>query len=528
MSLIILLYVVENHTLNRLGSCGVALAGCSHCLPGTRRDVIDEICEWALHPSKGDNSNILLLHGVAGIGKSAVAATVAAHFCDIGRLGGFVGFDQASPERQVQPSTAVKALARQMAELDGRLRASIVQAINDRSKDTVLDAPLSEQFDRLIVKPLASIPALPGKGAIVIVIDSLEACGRPDERASLLEVLVGQTGNLPSNLRFIITSRTVNSIRKDSTSTVLHPRIKRRELRSSSHSDISAYFTFRMQQIRLKNEDLQVGWQGPTAIVELTARALGFFAWAVNASDIVDAYCPLERLKVLLLQPPAEPNPPLDELYKSALISAGDWTDAHFVSDFRAIMGAITESPIAISMTAITRSVDPPLLRPVMVIIRRLGSFLTHGPVVQVVHPSFLDFLSSRERCGRDIWYFERGPMRPAVSAGSATLCLQRMNAGLKRNMGNMTLLARLAAEAMPEELAYACQSWAYHICPNGTLESSAMEMLVVFFHTHLLHWFEAMSLLKKSEEIVPMLQRVATWFEVHAQIAEYYPLSHL
>ncbi|KZP03315.1 WD40 repeat-like protein, partial [Athelia psychrophila] len=40
------------------------------------------------------------------------------------------------------------------------------------------------------------------------------------------------------------------------------------------------------------------------------------------------------------------------------------------------------------------------------------------------------------------------------------------------------------------------------------------MKTLTVFLRTHLLHWFEAMSLLKKSEEIAPMLQRVATWFE--------------
>ncbi|KZP06549.1 WD40 repeat-like protein, partial [Athelia psychrophila] len=40
------------------------------------------------------------------------------------------------------------------------------------------------------------------------------------------------------------------------------------------------------------------------------------------------------------------------------------------------------------------------------------------------------------------------------------------------------------------------------------------MEKLATFLRTHLLHWFEAMSLLKKSGEIAPMLQRVATWLE--------------
>ncbi|KZP27164.1 hypothetical protein FIBSPDRAFT_1001708 [Athelia psychrophila] len=400
-----------------------------------------------------------------------------------------------------------------MAAHDGRLRASIIQVINDDTKDTVLEAPLSEQFDRLIVKTLASVPALRGEGPIAIVLDALYECGQPNDWASFLDVLVRQTESLPPNLRFIITSRTVNGIHKASSSAVLHPRIRSRELRSSSHSDISAYFRFRMQQIRLKNEDVQKDWPSTAAIAELTARAFGYFAWAVNASNFIDAYCPPDRLKSLLLQPLrsiSEPIPPLDKLYRAALHSAGDWTDAHFVSDFRTIMGSIIESPTAISMTAI----HLPLLRSAMVPIRRLGSVLSHDPVVRVLHPSFVDFLSSRERCGRNEWYFEHGPAR--VRADPSDLYLQRMNGGLKRNICNMTLSGRdhSTAEMLPEELAYACQSWAYHIRPNETLESSAMDMLVAFLHTHLLHWFEAMSILNKSEEVAPMLQRAATWLE--------------
>ncbi|KZP02070.1 WD40 repeat-like protein [Athelia psychrophila] len=88
------------------------------------------------------------------------------------------------------------------------------------------------------------------------------------------------------------------------------------------------------------------------------------------------------------------------------------------------------------------------------------------------------------------------------------------MNAGLKRNICNMVLSARLTAEVLSEALAYACQSWVDHLCTDGTFGSRAMEKLVVFLRTHLLHWFEAMSILKKSEEIAPMLQRVATWLE--------------
>ncbi|KZP27134.1 hypothetical protein FIBSPDRAFT_319864, partial [Athelia psychrophila] len=511
--------LLENQTLDRLGSSGVALTSRSGCLPGTHRGIIDEIHEWALHPSKGDNSNVFCLHGVAGIGKSAVAATVAAHFSGVGRLGAYVSFERGSPV-QIQPLAAVKALARQMAVHDGRLRSSIIQVINDRTKDAVLDAVLPEQFDRLIVKPLASIPTLSAEGPIIIVLDGLYECGRSGDWANFLEVLFGQTESLPSNLRFVLTSRTINGVQKALTSAALHPRIKSRELRSSSHADISAYFAFRMEQIRRKNEHLQEDWQGLTAIAELTARAFGFFPWSVSASNFVDMYNPQNRLQSLLLQPLRsipDLNTPLDGIYRAALNSAGNWTDDDFVKDFRAIIGAILGSPIAMSTTAIHCVLDRPISSPsVMTIIRGLGSVMSHEPVVQVLHPSFLDFLSSRERCGHDInWYFEVGLVRPGVSAGPATLCLQRMNASLKRNICDMTLSGHLTTEVLPKELAYACQSWVDHVCTDETFESCEMEkLLVVFLHAHLLHWFEAMSLLKKSGEIAPMLQRVATWLE--------------
>ncbi|KZP15716.1 hypothetical protein FIBSPDRAFT_76617, partial [Athelia psychrophila] len=506
--------LLEDTTLDRLGSSGVDLGSRPCCLPGTRRDDINDILEWASNPSQGDSSNVLWLYGVAGIGKSAVAATVATHFSKMGRLGGFVGFDRAFPE-QSQASTAVKALARQLAERDGRLRALITETIKDCTKGSVLRASPSEQFDRLIVQTLALIPTLAGEGPIVFVLDGLYECGQPDDWASLLELLVDKTASLPSNLRFVITSRTVDGILDAFTGAVLHPRIRTRELRSSSQSDISAYFSIRMQQVRRKNADLQEDWPGRPAIAELTARAVGYFAWAVNASNCINTHCPPERLNSLLLQPPtfiSDPNMPLDDLYRAALNSAGDWTDSYFISDFRAIMGAIFASPIAISSSAINHLLDRPLSRPAMVTIQRLGAFLTHEPVIQVLHPSFFDFLSSRERCGNEDWHFEHGPVR--VNVDPTRLCLQRMNAGLKRNICNVALSARLTTESLPVELAYACQLWASHLRSNGTLESSAMEKLVAFLRTHLLHWFEAMSLLKKSEEIAPMLQRVATWLE--------------
>lgn len=295
---------VENQTLELLASFGASLSrsdlvGRSVCVAGTRRKVIDKTLGWVLRPSERGNS-ILWLYGAAGAGKSAVAATVATHFDELQRLGAFIGFDRESAGRN-QPSTVVLALAHQLALFDGRIAASIAQIINKDKR--VLTARLSEQFNTLIIKPLASIPVLHGEGPIVIVMDALDECGQPNDRASLLEVLVRQTKNLPSNIRIIITSRTNDDIRKAFTAS--YPHIESQELSLVSDRDapdITTYFKYRMQQIRRTHEDLKEDWPSQAALADLTARACGFFVWAVAASDFVDTHDPPKRLEDLLLR----------------------------------------------------------------------------------------------------------------------------------------------------------------------------------------------------------------------------------
>ncbi|KAF7967570.1 hypothetical protein HWV62_33771 [Athelia sp. TMB] len=507
--------LLKNQTLMQLDSSGVDLSSRTGCLPGTCRNPIGELQNWALQPSEGDNSNIFWLHGMAGTGKSAIAATLARLFADLGRLGAFLAFDRSSPE-QSHPSTVVQGFAHQISLFSARIGASIITSVNDDAR--VLRAPLSQQFDRLIVQPITSIPDLHGEGPIVVVIDGLDECGKQLELASLLEVLVGQTKTLPSNLRFIITSRTTNDIRE--AFTISEARIISRDLglkSDRSDSDVGIYFKFRMQQIRLKNKDLRDDWPGSADLAELNTRANGFLMWAVAASNFIDAHSPPQRLEDLLLREDSSvpgADSPLDKFYSAALDSAGDWTDDYFVSDFRIIMGVIISLPISISWRALDcwlhRSLSRPTLRPSVVAERSLGSLLTQGPDVQILHTSFLDFLTSRERCGRDIWSFEP---RPNIMTSPTAQCLQRMSTDLKYNICNMEFLTPVDKELLPEDVAYACQTWVSCICAITDHQSWVMLTIDFFVRMHLLHWFEAMSIIGKAGEILPMLERLAAWF---------------
>ncbi|KAF7987071.1 hypothetical protein HWV62_225 [Athelia sp. TMB] len=526
--------LLENHTLDNLARlagdlASSDLASLSGCLAGTRRDIIGASHEWALHPSENGNSNILWLYGAAGMGKSAVATTIATHFYELERLGAFIRFHRALFGRS-RPSTVVLALAHQLALFDRRIAASVVYIINQDKK--VLTAPLTKQFDRLIVAPLTSIPTLQAEGPIVIILDGLDECGMPDDRAALLKALVAGIKNVPPNLRFIITSRPHKDIREAFSMSATH--VKSQDVFSNSetkHLDIAAYFQYRMKKIRLNRRCLHLNedWPGHDNIVELTARAFGFFPWAVSASDFIDAFDPPKRLELLLLREDslipildsiaspdstdtADPDlmaspdsipiagPEIDKLYRTSLEPIGNWQDKDFVLAFRSTMEAIIGSHTPIATAEVSdHSMD---------IMERLGSLLTRDSVVLAVHPSFLDFLGDRERCGRNAWYFRHTLRRG--STGTTTQSLRQMNAGLRHTAS----LDLPDAPVLPANVADACQSWVGRLCAHGAYEPRMMENLDLFLHTHLIHWFEAMSILKQSDKIPHMLTRTLAWLE--------------
>jgi hypothetical protein len=98
----------------------------------------------------------------------------------------------------------------------------------------------------------------------------------------------------------------------------------------------------------------------------------------------------------------------IDALYETAFEYIGLWDDEDFVSDFRAILGIIPVAREPLSSSAVDVLLLLPEHRPSMHIISLLRCVLQQNRTVHVLHPSFADFLMTQERCGRDIWSFDR------------------------------------------------------------------------------------------------------------------------
>jgi hypothetical protein len=67
---------------------------------------------------------------------------------------------------------------------------------------------------------------------------------------------------------------------------------------------------------------------------------------------------------------------------------------------------------------------------------------------------------------------------------------------------------------SLTEGVVYGCTFWVEHVCMI-TDAGAIMERLERFLFQHLLHWFEAMSILKRSKETIRMLKQPFDWHKV-------------
>jgi hypothetical protein len=256
----------------------------------------------------------------------------------------------------------------------------------------------------------------------------------------------------------------------------------------------------------------EADWPGESVIDQLVKKASGLFLWASLASAFVSGYDPSKRIATVLNSHTySGVESGLDGLYRTALESSGHWDDEDFVADFKSILEVVITAKNPITASAIDQLLSTLHGRPVVYTLSLLGSVLSMSPTVQVLHPSFIDFLTNRDRCGRDIWFIDRssGNLRFSIA------CLRHLDKVLKYNIGNMTLSSKKANANFTEDISYACSFWVDHVVDVKSNVLLLEECLNSFLHKHLLHWFELFSIMKKPREMVATLHCLFEWVTV-------------
>jgi hypothetical protein len=137
-------------------------------MPGTRRQIFQQLHEWADAPN---GPNIFWLTGIPGAGKSAIATTFGKELMSRGRLGAQFYFQHGVHDAK----EFWRTIAFHLAQPRPFILEEIAKFLASPARPNI--GNVDDQFEELVEKPLkAHLCDIPP----VIVLDALDECSSPD------------------------------------------------------------------------------------------------------------------------------------------------------------------------------------------------------------------------------------------------------------------------------------------------------------------------------------------------------------
>ncbi|KAG7097737.1 hypothetical protein E1B28_005057 [Marasmius oreades] len=376
------------------------------CLPGTREAVLELIRVWKA--SECQQLPVCWLSGAAGVGKSAIALTIAEEWEKDGLVVSFFFF-RSDPKRN-NPSSLVLSIAHGLITT----RPHLAPLVNWRiaADPRVLKARLEDQYNELVLEHL-SLPSS-RKSPELVIIDGLDECSNGDVQRRVLSIIFS-TYQQPfrSPLRFLICSRPESWIREVFDSHI--PRSLTRHIKLDDsfqpQYDIKLYLSRQFLEIRGDPKYKDVGFPNPwpsTKDVDLLIeKADGQFIYASIVAMFVKAeYAhPITQLNIILSNISTDSSDPsthspfhdLDELYRIVLRANPD-RDKLLLPILAVILLSkenISSSPAFIELLlGLPTGMVPLTLRGMHSVLDVRG----RDDNIRIYHTSFTDFLLDRTR----------------------------------------------------------------------------------------------------------------------------------
>ncbi|KAJ8088942.1 hypothetical protein PM082_014189 [Marasmius tenuissimus] len=429
------------------------------CLEGTRELLLETIHDWIL--AKDQQHPFFWLTGAVGVGKTAIAMTVAKS-CELeGRLVSSFFFFRSDPRRN-NPSALMLSIAHGLVSTIPLLRHPIEERISENPQ--ILEARLEDQFHKLVLEPtlrwpqgiwpqqtwpqtslallkavwaavfvtlslfapldvmwmlfVFHVPVIPRQIPNVVIIDGLDECGPNDEnQRRILSIIASLYRVSPSSpLRFLICSRPESTIRGAFEKEPLRLLTKRVTLDESfsPNSDIELYYRHAFREIRDSPDyariPFTVPWPSSDDLRALLWRTSGQFVYATTAVKYIGRRCsnPIKQLSNILNSTPdprqQSPLYELDSLYHTILSSH---PDHHLLIP---ILAAILLVPIRVTSAIFNGLPSPEFIELLLglspgeigLILSPMHSVLIIGNTwIGVFHTSFTDFIHDPSRSGQ-------------------------------------------------------------------------------------------------------------------------------
>jgi hypothetical protein len=497
--------------------------------------VLDDIETWVRSSS---GPCVFWLNGLAGTGKSTIAATVCERLDEQHLLGAsfFVSRQQADT-RDAQG--IVRSIAHELASRNRLISEALCATLRDSSVS--VSRSLDKQIADFVTKPARVLDA---QSTLVIVLDALDECfldsnGRPG--GELVLVLVRQLLSLSGRLKLFITSRNEVPIQQmfiELAKTAQQRVTKLHDLdKTIVQTDIQTYLRQSFHILReYRSLELPLtDWPDRNDLQCLVEQSGLLFIYAATVVRFLSSprHSPPERLAQVLGRQQGSgirsPHHHLDELYmgilQDAVDTSGDESDPDLYDRLHAVVAVIVlaQSPVHVDALAILSGVE---LNNARIVLRYLTSLLlvtTDDEPVRIFHPSFPDFMTNGSRCT-----MESLRVKPPIDHGVlASRCLSILNETLHYDMcdiqnpamdnKNVPDIARRLRERVPEWKAvrYACCFWTRHLVECDEPCSDLLKMLDDFCRKHLFHWLEVLSLIEYLSSVEGELLQVINWCKV-------------
>jgi len=491
------------------------------CMPGTRTAILQKI-EDEIKNVNGPN--MIWIRGSPGVGKSALAASIAARLRKQGRHVVSFRFDRTQPFT-ITTDALWRAVALDLARLYPSVRQHIHNMVQGNMLPDTYD--IDGQFNSLIEAPLSTLNDDPLEKLPVIVVDALDECGGlrhdssgKDDFEGLMRTLKHwiQAEHL-KRFKLVITSRPENRITRILSDTIcIHVDIPSGhdvKLGDSASKDIRTFLKSRLESMGMKGTLIE------RALDYLVPRAAGLFIWATTVANFIEGN-PEVRLPML----GKDDGKGLTSLYSlySTIIKASFEYDIE-EEEIRAVISVIgamifSKEPLDDNALIVLPGVKIPGsdANSLELIRRRLMSVIESGPVLRFHHRSFEDFILSPS-------FQQQHPNLSAIQNRGyhehqlTVLCLKTLvSPKLHFNMCSLesSIVKNVDIHAtvkstIPPLVSYSCQYWADHLV--HTLSDRMLIKAVEFvMYEKLLFWLEAMSLLGKTYEASLILRRALGW----------------
>ncbi|KAN0080741.1 hypothetical protein V8E54_003945 [Elaphomyces granulatus] len=338
---------------------------------------------------------------------------------------------------------------------------------------------LSKVFDNMLADPSLS--------RAYLIVDALDECVNEQELTKLLR-LISATAKKSSKVKWLVSSRYHSDIES--------------QLKEWARIDLelNAQSISRAVDSYIDHKLSKLNYLGAKVADELRKRADGTFLWVTLVCKLLESNGQYYAMSIL-----AEMPSDLKGLYDRMMnqINKLERQDPGFCKDILSIM-TLAYRPLRLSELATLAKLPPQV--PLTEIVKKCASFLTlRSDTVYLIHQSAQDYLS-----GRDV----KPEIFPGGCAATHRHILSRsldvMETSLHEDIYRLKDPCCLNDEIKPlnpdplDEFRYACVYWADHlsesdlslhneigICDDGRIHR--------FLKNHLLHWLEALGLIRNT-----------------------------